>query len=299
MSIVYSLIIVNYHSIDEIRECLESIQKFHPSTDYEVIIVSNSDVSEKEVEHIEKFSIPIKWIIPQDNLGYGRACNMGADESSGDYIFFLNPDTRFLNDVPDILKSELKARNNKAAAGPATYNRDMQRLPSVKNDVSLGWMFNWLCPLVGQLSPASRVHDSHDYKSTASVQIINGSAIFMHKSAYQASGGFSNDFFMYWEENDLCYSLREKGIDILFSPDAKIIHSVGHSTKKNFIPMEIEKHRSQKLFLEKHHPKLSRINRMMGVLAYFWRFLMSLIFLRSAKVKQFRSLFAWYLLHYK
>jgi len=298
MSIVYSLIIVNYHSIDEIQACLKSVQKFHPRSDCEVIIVSNSDVSEKEVEHIEKFSIPVKWIMPHENLGYGRACNMGADESSGDYIFFLNPDTRFLNDVPDILKNELESRENKAVAGPATYNRDMEKIPSVKNDVSLGWMLNWLCPWVGKLSPASRAHNSHDFKSTAPVQVINGSAIFMHNSAYHASGGFSNDYFMYWEENDLCISLREKGYDVLLSPEAKIIHSAGHSTRNIFISMEIEKHRSQKIFLKKHHPKLFRINRVIGVLAYFWRFLLSLIFLRPAKAKQFRSLFAWYLLRY-
>lgn len=298
MGIVYSLIIVNYHSIDEIHACLKSVKKFHPIADYEVIIVSNSPVSEQEISRINQLSMPVKWIMMHDNLGYGQGCNRGADESSGEYIFFLNPDTVFLNDVLNLLKGEIKNRGNKAVAGPATYNSKLEKIPSVKNSVSMGWMLNWFCPFVGKFSPASRAYNPQEFDTTTSVQIINGSAIFMHKSAYQVSGGFSEDYFMYWEENDLCMALRENGYDILYSPKAKIVHSVGHSTKKLFIPMEIEKHRSQKKFIKKHHPNLSRLNRLVGVSAYLWRFLLSLIFLRPDKARQFRSLFAWYLLRY-
>ncbi|MGF1671730.1 MAG: glycosyltransferase, partial [Balneolaceae bacterium] len=278
---------------------LQSLKKFHPTPDYEIIIVSNSPLSAGDKLKVDQNSHSCKWIQMQVNAGYGRACNKGGAESSGEFIFFLNPDTVFLNDALAILKKEVEAYNYKAIVGPATFDTDLQRIPSVKNRVTSGWMFNWLFPFVGKVFPGANTYNTKNFKSTSEVEIINGSAIFMHRTAFEEIGGFSNDYFMYWEENDLCMTLKERGFVILYSPKAKIIHSAGHSTKNYFIPMEIEKHRSQKIFLKKYHPYLFFFNRIFGILAYFWRTFLSFLLFRLHKAKQFHSLLIWYLFRYK
>lgn len=299
MKIVYSVILVNYHSISEITACLRSLAEVHPATNYEVIIVSNSDVSDGEKITVNAISSEIRWIQMERNVGYGQACNAGADASSADYIFFLNPDTTFINDALTILKDSVDSYDKKAAAGPATFTSDLERIPSVKNKITLSWMIQWLCPFFRTLSSNSGSYDPRIYEETTEVDIINGSAIFMHKSAYHSTGGFSDDYFMYWEENDFCLSLKNHGYQVLYSPEAQIVHDSGHSTKQIFLPMEVEKHRSQKIFLNNHHPGLARINRLFGVLAYSWRLAGSLLLLRIDKVRQFRTLFIWYLVRYQ
>lgn len=298
MYIVYSVVIVNYHSIDEIVTCLRSLMEVHSSDDFEVIIVSNSPVSKDEKEVVDAISSHCKWFQMEKNIGYGQACNAGALESKGDYIFFLNPDTKFINDVLTVLKKQLESRTDKAVAGPATYNSNLKKIPSVKNEISITWMMQWLCPLFGIFSKYTGAYDEQTYEKTTSVDIINGSAIFMHQRAFHDTSGFSEDFFMYWEENDFCVRLKKHGYKILYVPEAKIIHDSGHSTKRIFLPMEIEKHRSQKIFINKHHPGLARVNRLAGIFAYAWRFLGSLVLFRHDKAKQFRTLFMWYLIRY-
>lgn len=298
MKIVYSVVIVNYHSIDKIITCLRSLINVHSVNDFEIIIVSNSLLSEDQKATVDEVSSQCRWIQMDDNVGYGQACNAGTSHCMGEFIFFLNPDTEFVNDVLTVLRKQIESENHKAVAGPATFNTQRERIPSIKNEISISWMVHWLFPQFGVFSKKPGAYDEQIYTNTTNVDIINGSAIFMHQSVFKATGGFSDDFFMYWEENDFCVRLRKHGYKILFVPDAKIIHDSGHSTKQTFLPMEIEKHRSQKIFMEKHHPGLARVNRIFGILAYSWRLLGSLLLFRTNKVKQFWALFTWYLVRY-
>lgn len=299
MKISYSLIIVNYHSTNEITACLNSLKEIHPKSDYEVIIVSNSPVTEIEKDSVNKVCKDCQWLQMEQNVGYGKACNAGAVHGKGDYIFFLNPDTIFLNDALSLLKEKVDAHEKKAVIGPATFNVKQEKIPSIKKQITMSWMNQWLCPLFSVFTKRSLAFDEKNYNKTTDVDILSGSAIFMHRNAFHKTGGFSDDFFMYWEENDFCLRLKKNGYKILYEPKAKIIHHIGHSTRKTFLKMEIEKHRSQKIFMNKHHPKLAQINRIYGVMAYSWRFLGSLLLLRRDSMKQFGTLFTWYLIRYK
>jgi GT2 family glycosyltransferase len=291
---------VNFYSTKEISACLKSLDNVHQDQDYEVIIVSNSPVDREDESDIDNLlSSTVKWLCLQENIGYGRACNKGASISSGDYLAFINPDTLFINDALTVLKSNIENHGREAIAGPATYTQELTRTTSVKNEVSLLWMLNWVIPILGLFFSRGRPFNPTHFESKTKVYAINGSAICMPRSAFLASGGFSDDYFMYWEENDLCVRLKQHGYDILFIPDAKIIHTGGHSTKKIFLPMEIQKHRSQKIFIKKHHPNIYPINRFCGIMAYSWRYLTSLLTFQSKKQKQYFALLSWYLVRYE
>lgn len=288
---------VNYHSIAEIRKFIASLKEVHSKTDYELIIPSNSPVTAGEMDQIDSLH-PVIWVHIRENIGYGRACNEGALRANGEYIFIVNPDTYFLNDLLPILSGELEANPKAAVAGPATFGLTGEWIPSIKNRISFGWFITWIIPFLAYIFPGTGSHYRRTINKIQKVDILNGSALLFKASAYRQTGGFSDNYFMFWEENDLCIRLREEGSEILFVPDARLVHSGGHSVKRNFIPMEIEKHRSQKIFIKTHHPFLYYLNRASGITAYFWRTVLSVLTFQFRKVKQFGSLFIWYLFRY-
>lgn len=297
MFVKYSIVLVNYHSISEIQKFIISLKEVHSIVDYELIIPSNSPVTAGEMDQIDSLH-PVTWVHIRENIGYGRACNEGALRANGEYIFIVNPDTYFLNDLLPILSGELEENPYAAAAGPATFDEDGEWIPSVKNRISLGWFLTWIIPFLAYIFPKTGSHNRRKISTTQKVDILNGSALLFKSSAYREAGGFSNNYFMFWEENDLCIRLRVHGKEVLFVPDARLVHSGGHSVKRNFIPLEIEKHRSQKTFIKTHHPFLYYLNRVSGITAYFWRTVLSVLTFQFKKVKQFGSLFIWYLFRY-
>lgn len=297
MRVKYSIILVNYHSISEIQKFITSLKEVHSTIDYELIIPSNSPVTAGEMDLIDSLH-PVIWVHIRENIGYGRACNEGALRANGDYIFIVNPDTYFLNDLLPILSGELAENPEAAVAGPATFNVDGEWIPSIKNRITFGWFLTWILPLLAFIFPKTGSHYRRTIHKTRKVAILNGSALLFKASYFREVGGFSDNYFMFWEENDLCTRLRKAGKEILFVPEARLVHSGGHSVKRNFIPMEIEKHRSQKIFIKTHHPFLYYLNRVSGITAYFWRTVLSVLTLQFGKVNQFGSLFVWYLIRY-
>jgi len=295
----YSIIIVNYNSISEINNCIRSITEHHIIPNFEITVVSNSETKQNDIDNFKSHKLPVSWIETGSNIGFGAACNIGAENSSGDYLFFLNPDTFFLNDVLTILESDLQQNTNVVIAGPATYDSNMKNVSSVKNDLSFLWLLNWIFPFFGYFNRKATTFRDINTDKPQTVNIINGSALFIRKKDFLSIGGFSKDYFMYWEENDLCKRVRESGSSVLFSPHAKVVHTGGHSTKKSFFRMEIEKHRSQKKYMKKHHPFLCKLNRISGIMAYLLRTLYSTLFFKRDKTKQFRILLKWYIFVYK
>ena len=104
---------------------------------------------------------------------------------------------------------------------------------------------------------------------------------------------------MYWEEHDLCLRIQNSNHDVIFCAEAKLIHISGTSTSPYFIQMEVEKHRSQKKYVLKHHPDWLLLNRLSGILGYSWRTVASLLTLKKQKIAQHWSIFFWYSFNYK
>lgn len=288
-----SIITVNYYSEKDILQCIDSIKSVN-TVSFEFIIVTNSkvdDAFESEVKAIHSDSILIE---SGGNLGFAKACNLGSMHANGEYLFFLNPDTRFLNDTLKELIKCFKRNDDVGIAGPKTFNQNLQPEPSAKHEISLKYYATLLLPFLS---------DSESYRhflpsETTEVPVLNGHALLLKKHFYKELNGMEEDFFMYWEENDLCYRVKKSGKKIIFCSDAEIIHISGTSTSPYFHQMEIEKHRSQKKFINKHFPQFKILNRITGTLAYAWRATFSLITFRPAKFNQFWNLFIWYCFRY-
>jgi len=291
-----SIIIVNYRSLNLIDDCISSIYEHSSVQNFEIIVITNSGWGENGQKVIDKYP-DVNWINPKKNLGFSAANNLGARNSSGKNLFFLNPDTLFVNDVIDKLLVASTNYPDSGIIGPFTLNNDLTHQPTVKNEFGLDHMLIIAFPFLKLFYP-NKVFGHIEINKTQYVEVINGSAIFIPSELFVKIGGMNEDYFMYWEENDLCLSVKNTGKKILFCADARIIHLGGQTTNNVFIPMEIEKHRSQKQYLKKFAPQYVFLNRILGSITYFWRFIGALVLFKKCKISQFGTLFLWYTLKY-
>lgn len=297
MNHLISIIIVNYYSENEIKACLSSIEKKN-SADIECVIVSNSPRDKRLELFTRSLNFSTEIYYNNNNLGFAKACNVGADLAKGDFLFFLNPDTSFLNDTAQELLDCYYSINQAGLLGAKTFNQDHKLEPSIKNSLSKGYFLTWVFPFLGSLFPSKKI--GHYFpESTSEVLVVNGHSMFIQKQLFQKIGGMEEEFFMYWEENDLCLRIKKSGYKVIYCSEAKIMHISGTSTSPFFSKMEVEKHRSQKKFILKHYPSWNLLNRTSGVAAYFWRVFACLFSFKKSKIKQFWNLFIWYAFKYK
>lgn len=298
MSDLVSIITVNYFSEDEILECLDSISEKN-TAHVEVIIISNSPFQQEAKAKLNNFEFPVLIHQNEDNMGFAKACNKGAVLASGEYLFFLNPDTRFMNDAVKELKQCYQSWNNPGVIGPKTYDETGKAVPSAKNHLSKTYFWSMMFPFLDLIIPSSGRIGHLLPEQTQAVPVINGHALFIRQQLFEKLGGMEEEFFMYWEENDLCLRLKHLNREVIYCAEAKIMHKSGTSTRPYFIKMEIAKHRSQKQFILKHHPSLNTLNRISGCMGYSWRTLGSLLTLNRTKTAQFWNILVWYFFRYK
>ena len=200
---------------------------------YEIVVVDNSPDNETALA-VERWvtsqpTAAVTSIKTGDNLGFGRACNVGAAQASGRYLFLLNPDTRLLNDASAVLADCLRQYPAAKAAGPAVCDAVG---PVTKTCRNFPTLLRVILDTTGfdQLFGAYKLtRFSHD--SARKVEQIIGAAMLLRRADYEALGGMDERFFMYFEEVDLCKRLTESGGEIWFWPEARVEHLRGVSAE--------------------------------------------------------------------
>jgi N-acetylglucosaminyl-diphospho-decaprenol L-rhamnosyltransferase len=152
-------------------------------------------------------------------------------------VLLLNPDTVVLDRAIEKLVKFADAHPEAAAVGGRTLKRDGKSL-----ERSCCWgspgMWPLFCKAFGLhiifKNSAVFNREAMDYwqrDSVREVGVITGCCLMIRRPVYEKTGGFDDHFFMYAEETDLCWRMREDG-KLLFCPEAEIIHLVGESAKK-------------------------------------------------------------------
>ena len=229
-----SVIIVNYNTADLIADCIKSIRKHTVGVDYEIVIVDNhSTENARDIILGQCGSEGIGYIQLQENVGFGRANNEGFKVARGRNVFCLNPDTVLLNNAIKTLSDYLDANPNVGACGGNLYDAQMQPThsymmftPSVEWELHM-LTFHKLEPLV-----YGRSRKFCYGNKPKQVAYITGADLMMRRSTVERTGGFSPDFFMYFEETDLCRRIAAMGLRIMCVPEARIQHLEGMSYER-------------------------------------------------------------------
>jgi len=263
-----SVCIVSWNVKELLRDCLNSLKAQAGDVRYETIVVDNAS-GDGSVEMIRREFPWVTLVDPQANLGFGRANNLAYQHTTGRWVLLLNPDTVVLDRAIEKLVRFADAHPDAAAVGGRTLKKD-----GVSLERSCCWgspgMWPLFCKALGlhiifKNSPLFN-REAMDYwqrDSVREVGVITGCCLMIRRGVYEKTGGFDDHFFMYAEETDLCWRMRESG-KLLFCPDAQIIHLVGESAKKATSNRLFHINRALLKLFRKHYGKAYML------LANFW-----------------------------
>ncbi len=243
-----SIIIVNYRSKALVDECLKSVVQFTHDVSYEVIVVDNAsgdgvgDMLQTEFGNHPEFH----FIQLADNVGFGRANNAGFDVARGRYLFCLNPDTLLLNNAVKILTDFLDSHPDAGACGGNLFNANMQPTLSFRRFFpGIRWELNEFLNLKPEKLVWGINRDFNHTDRPMQVAYITGADLMLRREAVDQCGAFRKEFFMYYEETDLCRRILHAGWKIYSVPDARIQHLEG-GTFKNSVVNKARIFRSEK-----------------------------------------------------
>jgi N-acetylglucosaminyl-diphospho-decaprenol L-rhamnosyltransferase len=279
----FSFVLVTYNNRDTIEACLSSIVAC--TTDaHEIVVVDNSPDPQTAVA-VDRFKaspagVNVRLIEPGENIGFSRACNLGAGAARGEFLFFLNPDTELMNDAAKLLARCLEVRSRAWLAGPVLFDNNGAIARSCRNLPNLGRVVLDATGLDQWFGAYKLMRFSHD--SPRPVEQIIGAAMLVRRSDYERLGGMDERFFIYFEEVDFCKRIKEAGAEIWFWPEARVRHLAGRSCEASSVRarMIFTLRQSRRKYFKKHFGVLGGlalevVNRMEGlqkstVLAVLW-----------------------------
>ena len=228
-----SIVVVSFNTRDVTLECLRSVFSETRDASFELIVVDNAS-SDGSAEAIGEEFGQVRLIGLDENIGFGRANNLAAEQSQGDLLLLLNPDTVVLDGAIDKLVAFADSRPEAGIWGGRTLFGDRSLNPtSCWRGMSLWGLF---CRGVGltTLFPNSAVFNSEGYggwqrDSIRRVDTVTGCFFLIRTSLWRELEGFDPAFYMYGEEADLCLRARRLGAGPVVTPDAEIIHYGGMS----------------------------------------------------------------------
>jgi GT2 family glycosyltransferase len=222
-----SVIIVSYNTQALLKQCLASLFANTHDVGFEVIVVDNAshDGSPQMVRN--KFP-GVMLIESHENLGFGRANNLGAEHANGKYLFLLNPDTIVLNNAVKTLFDFIDHHPNVGICGGNLFDAD--RKPAMSYQMFLPSLFWELDVLFSGLPAKWRYGKSAGFNHTRrprEVGYITGADLMIRTDLFRRLNGFDPDFFMYYEETELTFRVRKAGYAVYSVPQAEIIHLEG------------------------------------------------------------------------
>lgn len=230
-----AIVIISYNTKDLLENCLTSVfEAEQPEKGVEVIVVDNNS-KDDSVAMVKKEFPQVILIENKENSGFSKANNTGIKKSNATHYLFLNSDTvvgRYS------LVKPLKYLKKHPKVGAVTVKLVLGD-GSIDYDNRRGFPTPWtsFCRLFGlsSLFPKSTFFNSYylGYKPIVkpeSIPVTAGSFVMMPKKVYDEIGGWDEDYFFYGEDIDLCYTLREKGYDIVYYPKTVTTHLKGASS---------------------------------------------------------------------
>ncbi|MCL4416166.1 MAG: glycosyltransferase family 2 protein [Actinobacteria bacterium] len=220
-----SIIIVNLNGKDYLNTCLDSIKNLnYPKDKLEIIIVDNGSTDDS-VQFLAGSYPEVKVIRNDFNKGFAVANNQGARAANGEYVAFLNNDTKVdVNWLTELLKPVYKDAEV-VCAGSKVLSMDGKTIDFVGGMVNFegkGFQIDY------GLDRQKDIYDENKY-----LPFVNGGAMLVNRQVFLDAGGFDEDFFAYYEDVDFGWRLWVLGYRVIFAPKS-IVYHVHHGTSKIF-----------------------------------------------------------------
>lgn len=253
-----SIIIVNYNSWLVLDDCISSIHNLETQLNIEIVVVDNQSTNDQFKFYQQKYP-SVNWIKNSGNNGFANGCNLGANNATSNYLFFLNPDTRLqynvLEHFLDIYQKEqigvltcLQNNNN------GSYEKYNLLFPTPIR------IFGVLRSLERNINK-NRLKEQFKETATRSYpNWVSGSAVFISKQNLQRINGWNEDYWMYFEDVDLCKKADKIGLKCVVTKEVSLYHLHGGASRINPKTKAITKSevmKSRHVYISNHFSKNS------------------------------------------
>lgn len=216
-----TVVIVTHQSEKDIKTCLLSVKRAIKTNQVEIVVVDSGSL-DNTVQIVKKEFSEMK-IIRLRNVGFASAANAGAAMANGTIIFFLNPDTQVPEDTFEKL-NDVFGDKNINLLGCNLVHDEKPEIYQVLPFPDFGrTIWNHLFGVKKNIP-----------EKLSKCDWVSGGAFAVRKNIFDKVGGFSENFFLYFEDVDLCKKVKKLGEDVWFDPDIKVNHFRGGSSGDDF-----------------------------------------------------------------
>ena len=202
------VITVTYNSADCISDCIESVLN-QTGVQLEMFVVDNAS-HDGTAERVNNFAGRVQFLKNSENIGFGAACNQGAEGATSEFLYFLNPDAKLAS------PTALKDLANKMGQHPSWG------LCGTKTAGQIGMLYETSYP--------GERHLKHPLPPLPGrIAWVVGATMFFRRDVFEQIGGFDERIFLYAEEIDICLRLRKAGFEIGMASEVVIDHVGGAS----------------------------------------------------------------------
>jgi GT2 family glycosyltransferase len=225
-----SIITVNYRSWGHLESALVELQKDFPDN-WEVIVVDN----ESDPESFDAFTTRFPWvkcIANPRNSGFGFGCNIGVATASGEQLLFMNPDVIASSESIQAL-IDIKKKHDIGIVAPRQVSSSGKPQKVFDDFPSLLNQSKMLKALLRLLLPSRFPDPRGDHTEMTYCDWVTGSVLLIDRVDFDAIGGWTEDYWMYVEDADLCRKAHDKNLSVAYVPEVQVIHAHGGSSRIN------------------------------------------------------------------
>ena len=255
-----SIIIINFNTKDLTEQTINSVVSTITTTSFEIIVVDNS--TDKSKQYINEHNYNnVKILHDIENKGFGNACNIGVQNSCGDYILLLNSDTIVHTDTIDNCINYMKNDDSVGIMSCKVLLENGDLDHSCKRGFPTPSASFYYFTKMDKKHPDIKKYCEYtknyiDKDSVAEVDAVTGAFLIIPRSIYEKINGFDEAFFMYGEDLDLCYRVKELGFKVIYYGRVSITHLKGQSGlhKKSKVVIKYF-YDAMSIFYDKHYRK--------------------------------------------
>ncbi len=268
---VVRIIIVNWNTGDQLRECMKSIGRcVERGYDLETVVIVDNHSSDDSCAGILREGAKAITIPNRCNRGFAAACNQGAQGSEADYLLFLNPDMLLNSDSLSVPVQYLSAPENgdvgicgiQLVDQDGAIQRSCSRFPTPRMFLAGGVGLDRLAGF-RHLQPFMV---EWDHARSAEVDHVIGAFFMVRRSLFEALGGFDERFFVYYEEVDFALRARKAGWRCFYLAEACACHHGQGSSESVRGDRLFYILRSRVLFAFKHFGRCRALGVVLGAL---------------------------------
>ena len=228
-----SIIIVNYKSWAHLQNCLSSLDSIDQNSfSFEVIVVDNHS-NDNNLEAFSKKFPTYQFVSNTGNYGFSSGNNFGAQQASGQFLLFLNPDTILKKGALLTMLQLAKENLDYGIVSCTKLNIEGNPEKDIRFFPKLATFFGISRAIYQGLNNKTLVQKFNKKKDVIFPDWVSGSVIFISKKWFDFVEGWNEDYWLYFEDVDLCKRITDAGGKIALTKNASIIHCHGGASRLN------------------------------------------------------------------